>query len=455
MSVGTVVLIAFLVAFIIFISIIAVKSFISPKKLSSVQRLIKEGKYAQAQKTAKALIAKNPRDFLARYWLGNAYIADKKPELAFMEFKTVNQNALFNGDIPEAKFRHTMGELYSKFNEPANAVKEYLLLTKMEPNNAENFYNVGKCYELTGETSSAAGFYQKAISLNKKFAKAHTALGYLLYRNKQYADARKEIDLSIKLSPENYSNYYYLGKILKENKDYSAAIKALEKSERDPEFRQRALIERGSCYMMADQLDNAIEGFIRAVKSSKDDSSQETLYARYFLASCYEKSHNIEKAVEQWDKIYQKNKKFRDVGAKLTEYRDIQTNDALKEYLTSAPAAFVELCKKTAAYAFSLSPQKVEQTQYGCKILGTENNKDSWMNVRKQIFLVEFYRDTDTIEEDKVRKAADELKNQNYFKAIIFSSSGFSHAAMKFSEGRPVVLIGKEKLEVILSKAGV
>ena len=50
---------------------------------------------------------------------------------------------------------------------------------------------------------------------------------------------------------------------------------------------------------------------------------------------------------------------------------------------------------------------------------------------------------------------SDTVKNQNYFKAIIFSSSGFSTTALKFADGRPIVLIGKEQLEIILSKAGI
>ncbi len=455
MTLTTVVIFSVLIAFIIFISIVLVKSMVAPKKLGSVQKFIKAGKYNAAEKAAKGMIAKNPRDMLAHYWLGQAYLKDKKTELAFMEYKTVNENAIFNGDIPEIEFRHTMAELYAKYKEPQNAVKEYLLLTKKEPQNAENCFNVGKMYEQLNQPAPAIAFYQKTLLLNKKHSKAHTALGYMLFRSKQFAEAKKEIDTAIKLSPETFSNYYYLGKILKENKDYSAALKAFEKSERDMEYRQRALIERGSCYMMVDQTDNAIGEFSHAISCSKDESGQETLYARYFLAACYEKIRKIDKAIEQWEKINQRNKKFRDVSAKLNEYKDLQSNDSLKEYLTSAPQQFAEVCKKTAHSAYQLVAQKIESTNYGCMILATEDKKDSWMNLRKQIFLVEFYREAEPVEESVIRKIADTVKNQNYFKAIIFSSSGFSTTALKFADGRPIVLIGKEQLEIILSKAGI
>ena len=372
-----------------------------------------------------------------------------------MEFKTVNENALFNGDLPEADFRKDMAPLYAKYNENENALKEYLLLTKLEPQNAEHDYNAGRMYELTGQNQLAVGFYQKAISKNKKMSKAHTSLGYLLFRGKQFNEAKKEIETALKISPDAFSNYYYLGKILKENRDYSGAIKAFEKSERDPEFRQRALIERGSCYMMVDQVENAIGEYIHAIKCTKDEGNQETLYARYFLAACYEKTHDLEKAIEQWEKINQRNKKFRDVPAKLNEYKDIQSNDSMKEYLTQTSTSFMDICKKTAAAGFNLASQKVEITPYGCTMLATEDKKDSWMNVRKQIFLVEFYRESEPLEESIIRKVADKVKDQNYFKAIIFSSSSFSHGALKFAENRPIVLIGKEQLEILLAKAGI
>ena len=455
MNVITTTIVAFLVVVIIFAVIFIVKSFAAPKKLGSVQKFMKEGKFQAAEKAAKAILSKNPRDYLTHYWLGRVYLAQKKDDLAFMEFKTVNENAIFNGDIPEVPFRHTMALLYQKFNDNTNALKEHLLLIKREPDNAENYYNAGICAEKENQVNNAVVMFQKAIALNKRHSKAHSALGHLLLRSEQYEDALSEIKLSIRLDPDEFSNYYYLGKALKERGEYSDAIKAFEKSERSNEFRQRALIETGACYMEVDQTANAQEHFQRAVQCSKDDSSQETLYARYFLANCYEKTHSIEKAVEQWNKIYLYNKKFRDVASKLEEYRDIQSNDSLKEYLTSSQQAFTELCIKTVQKAYNFMPQKSETKPYGCRLLCTEENKDTWKNVRKQFFLIEFHRDSDAVDESKVRQFVEEIKTQGYYKGMIFSSSGFSTLATQFAESRPVTLINREKLEIVLSKAGI
>lgn len=440
---------------IVFGAFFIVKSIATPKKIDGIKKLLKQKKTMQAVKLAKSIVAKSPNNFIAHYYLGKAYQADGKTELALMEYKSVDQNAIFGEEISELEFRKQISDLYMRFNQPAEALKEFLLLTKLEPNSAENFYNVGYIYDSKGRADMALGFFQKAIALNAKHVKAHAALGLCLYKAKQLAEAKKEIDLAISLSPETFSSYYYRGKIEKENKDYSAAVKDFEKAIRDPEFRQRALLEGGTCYMAGNSIDRAIEELEKAVKYAKDENAQETLYARYFLAACYEKNRKIDQAIQQWEKIFNKNRSFRDVAAKLTEYKDLQSNDSMKEYLTCTPEAFLEICKKVALSAFSMSAQSAEITKWGCKVTATEQKNDNWMTVRPQIFLLHFYREADPIDDGEVRKVLDLAKEQGCAKAIMCTSSGFTRSAIGFAENRPIELVAKEKLELLLSQSGV
>ena len=443
---------AIAIAFIASILIMILKNSTSPSKIVSIQKYIKDGKYQQAQKIAKSILSKDARNFVVHYWLGKAYFADGKTELAFMEYQTVNKNMVFNGDISEVEFRKEMAILYSKYNQTEEALKEYLLLSKLDPRNSENYYNIAKNYETIGQLSLAMGFYQKAIKINKNHGPSLTAMGHLLYQNKQYADAKTVIEASIKLNPENYENYYYLGKILKSTKNLPAAVKAFEKSQSSPDFKQKSLIERGSCLMLAGQTEQAINELELAVKSSKDDSSAETLFARYLLAACYEKNRKIEKAIDQWERVFKINNRYKDVVTKLNQYKDLQTNDGMKEYLTSSAVNFVELCKKITQYGINLHCQKCEPTKYGCSMLATERKDDNWMNVRNQNYLILFYRENNPIEESVIRKVVDTVKSQGYMKGIVITSSTFTPAAVKYAENRTVVLVTKDKLENILKK---
>ena len=89
-------------------------------------------------------------------------------------------------------------------------LKNYLLLTKLDPRDAENYYQVGCIYEQQNRYDIALGFMKKCAMINKKHAKAHAEIGLMLYRTKQFNEAKKEIDMALKLSPETYSSYYYL-----------------------------------------------------------------------------------------------------------------------------------------------------------------------------------------------------------------------------------------------------
>jgi len=121
-----------------------------------------------------------------------------------------------------------------------------------------------------------------------------------------------------------------MGKIFKDTKDYSGAVTYLEKATRDPEQKLRALVELGSCYMSLKMLGKAIAELDRAVSCIEKEDEPDSLYARYFLAMCYEKTQEFQKAIAQWDKIYAIKKNFRDVGQKLTQYIEYRQENSEK-----------------------------------------------------------------------------------------------------------------------------
>ncbi len=449
-----IIIICILIALISTLVLVLFKNFVSPKKLDTIPKLLKQGKNLQAIKIAKQIISKDPKNYLAHYYLGKAYIKDNRPELAIIEYKTVDENALFGEGIDEVQFRKEYAKLLLKYNQQNEALKNFLLLTKQSPNDPDNYYQAGLIYEQQNRYDIALGLMQKCAILDKKHAKAHAEIGLMFYRTKKFNEAKKEIDIALKLSPDTYSSYYYLGKIYKDAKDIGSALKAFEKAQRDPDTKQKAIIEHGACYLVANKLDSAIIDFQRAIELDKNNTQQETLYARYFLGNCYEKIRKIDKAIEQWEEIYKQNKGFRDVSAKLSEYKDLQNNDSLKDYLTCNNEDFSEICKNAVSKVMNLQVLTCEITKMGCQITAVNKSDESWLAIRKQVIFVIFYRDPDTVTEQQVQQVLDFMKSQNCTKGFIFSSSGFNTPAKRYAENRPVELIEKQKLEAILTKAG-
>lgn len=432
--------------------VFVIKTLIAPKKIESIQKLIKNGKYSAAIKQAKVLTTKNHRDAEARYLLGKAYLAEGKAELALMEFKAVNAFAIFSKIIPETEFRKTIAQLFLKFHQPEEALKEYLLLIKIEPFNSDNYYQTGLLFEDRDNTEQALQYYRKAVETDPKSAKAHASLGLLLYRSKQATDAKEHLKKALDLDPKNNKALFVQGKLLRESHDYANALACFEKVLRDSEFKQKALIERGCCYVEANNLEKAILEFERAIKASEDEDSNDTLYARYFLADCYEKKRDIDQAITQWEKIFAKKRNLKDVGEKLSQYQEFRTNDHMKEYLTANKEDFFTICKAITTQALELSVKEINETKSGCAIIAIEGDAEKWRNVRKMPRIIMFYRDPALIEDSFLRSLQEDMKKQSIIRGIVITSSGFTRTALEFADSRPLELINKEKLEQFLSK---
>ncbi|WP_460056318.1 tetratricopeptide repeat protein [Spirochaeta dissipatitropha] len=421
-----------------------------PKRHATIAENIKQRKATNAIKQAKQLIAKDNRDFEAHYLLGQAYELDGKAELALMEYKIVNQLGSFGGHCPEIPFRNRIASLYRNFNQHEEALKEYLLLINTEPNNAEHYYNVGLLFEIRERSDKAASYYRKALEIDPRHGAAHFHLGFLLYRAKRPAEAKKEMELAIRFDPDNHASYYYLGKLQKEQQDYVAALVSFERAQKSQEFKTKALVERGACYLQSNNLEKAIAELERAVKLAEDPSLPEVLYGRYFLAAAYEKTRNFEAAIEQWEKIYAKKPGFRDIAEKLSQYQEFRTDDRIKDYLIAGAEDLQVICRQMVEL-MGLTVRDITPIKGGCEIIAVEG-QSKWRNARKLPKLLRFYQATELIDESTLRALHEEMKAQGINRGVVVSSTNFSRMAMDFVESRPIDLVDKDQLQTLLKK---
>lgn len=445
-----VVLIMIIVGVILGIIIIIAKSVISPKKIATLASYVKQGKTTSAIRMAKQLIAKDSRSSETHYLLGNAYIMEGKPELAIMEFKRVNQIGNFGNYCPEVEFREKCSDLFEQFDQNEEALKETLVLIQLQPSMSEYYYRAGFLFEKRNKAEKAVNYYRKTIEIDKRHSNAHFRLGYILYRSKKSVEAKSELEIAVKVEPLNFEAHYYLGRLQKENHDYNGALISLERAQKDPDLKTKALVERGICYIQLTQLEKAITELERAVKLAKDPGAQETLYGRYFLALSYEKSRNIDKAIENWELIYSKKPAFRDVAEKLSQYQDLRTDDRMKDYMTASMEEFYDICKSLSS-TINLNIKDITDISNGCQIIATDNDT-RWRNAKKMPKLLWFLRIPEIVSESSVRNMHEEMKKLSVNRGILLSSSNFSKKAHDFVESRPVDLINKDKLQEMLKK---
>ena len=315
-------IISFLAVGIGFLLVYLIRGGIIFKKTSAAAEYLDKNNNLQAIKAGKAAVENDPKNAEAHYLLGKAFLAEKREEQALREFKSVSRLGIEGKNIPETEFRQLIAKLYLKFNEPEEALKEYLLLIKIQPDNAEFHYLAGTIFGSRNRGDLAAGCLNKAVTLNPREPRYHIELGVLLYGQKKLKDAEFAINSALKLDPNNAKANYYMGKIFKDLKDYTSSLPYLEKASRDQEFKIRALVESGTCYMSLKMVDKAINDLGRAVMAGKNETGTDSLYARYFLAMCYERKKEYPNAVAQWEAIYAQKKNFKDVGEKLMRYQE-------------------------------------------------------------------------------------------------------------------------------------
>ncbi|HET7838826.1 MAG TPA: tetratricopeptide repeat protein [Rectinemataceae bacterium] len=435
-----------------FLSWFIIRMIATPRQTKAIADQLKQGRATAAIRSAKAILAKDPRNGVAHWYLGLAYLGDSKPELALMEFKAVNQISQFGPELPEVDFRTRIAALYERFNQTEEALKEHILLTKIDPGRAVHFYDAGRLFEARSRIDVAVNYLRKSIEMDERLHQAHHVLGLILYRTKHPMEARSELEAAIKWNPDDFEAFFYLGKILKEGNDYTPALLSFEKAARSPEFRQKALVERGGCYMSQGSLDKAIPELERAVKMIKDEAAPESLYGRYFLAMCHEKNRDLDRAIEQWERIYAKKAGFRDVAEKLAQYQEYRTDDRMKDFLTCGREEFLEICKSIIQTAMSLSIRDVVEVSDGVDIIAVEGESEKWLGAKKLPRLVRFLRVSDNVDDSAVRSLIDQMKKLGVVRGGIITSAGFTRPALEFAENRSVELYTKEKLQEMLAQ---
>jgi len=312
------VIIIFVIVGVGFLAFHFIRNIIRPKRITTDYR--NRTKILQAVKSAKAAVERDPKDPEAHFLLGKAFLADKRDEQALREYRSASRLGISGKNIPETEFRETIAALYARFHEPEEALREYILLIKKHPENPDYYFQAGRLFPGRNRPDLAEQYMKKAVSLNPGEEQYRFELGVQYFLSKKTRESTSEFEAVVKMNPANGHAHLYLGKILKGAKDYSGAIPYLEKASREQERKLQALVEIGSCYMSLRMLDKAIMELERAVNVITKEDEGDSLYARYFLAMCYEKKRDYPRAVTQWELIYAQKKSFKDVGEKLTRY---------------------------------------------------------------------------------------------------------------------------------------
>lgn len=423
-----------------------------PRRLDEIAAMIEKGQTKLAIRKLEEVLEKDDKNAYAHYLLAEAYRKEKNYQYAVLEYRQVLKLGQFDDKMKEIDVRKKLADIFKYQKKMGEAKKEYLILTKIDPNNFIYFFELGKIFFDANITEKAMTYLKKSASMNAKHPETHYMLGQLLYRSGSYNDSKQSFLETIKLNPNNYKAHYFLGLVLRQQQDYEWAVKEFEVAQKSDDIRTKCFLAKGTCYLEKQQYPKAVIEFERGLKSAPKGSDTE-LNLRYFLSIAHENMRDMQSAISQWEKISEVNSNFRDVAQKLRQNAEFRQDDRIKDFMIASLANFEHTCRKVVEkMGYDIQQVKV-LSDTDIEMQASEAG-DARRNTRKQYRLVRFLRTTDSLKEDFLRKLYESMKPKNVQRIIVITTGDFSAEAVNFANTRPIELFSKSQLVELLGSVG-
>ena len=410
----------------------------------------KKNKAAAIREATKRL-AQNPNDSAALLTVGDIYFQDQDWEKAYASYAPLLDQ--MSGRIPSEQFEISLryGISAMKTDRFAEAKKGLLLAKNINPNHFEINYNLGYIYYIQKEYEKAVPFLRKALITQPDNVTALKYLGYTLQSLRKYQEALPSLKKVLDVQPDNKDALFAMGECFYEVGSNDQALKIFTHLRVSPEIGSRASLYAGLIRMRANQLDKAIEDFEIGLKhdSIPLDIMNEL---RYNLAAARIKTQDLQKALVQLKEIQTVSPGYKDVASLIMRYQELNQNKNLHTYLMSGQSEFVGLCRRIVSRFFPNAKVKI----LDISVLATYTDIVAEIDTPKWADLVifRFFRSQGSVGELVLRDFHGRIKEMKAGKGICMTAGTFTEEARRFTEGRPMDLFDKNRLNKVLSAIG-
>jgi len=156
---------------------------------------------------------------------------------------------------------------------------------------------MGEALDGLQKTNDAVAEFQAAAKISPREPDLHFGLGYLYWKSRRYDDAKREFEAELALDPAHPQAPAYLGDIAYKNNDLDQAASLLEKATQQGSEVRIAFLDLGAVRAQQKQYDAALKALQRAVEL---DPSQPD--AHYRLARVYRALGNTAAAEREFAK---------------------------------------------------------------------------------------------------------------------------------------------------------
>lgn len=228
--------------------------------ISHLMNLYQNRRLEDVVKLAKVLTAQYPKAFFVWNILGASYKGLRKNFEAMDAFKKVTK---LNPNYADGF--NNLGLILIELGQFDEAIEAYKRAIVIKPEYAEAFNGMGNALKEKGELEKAIGAYEKSIVIQPRNAKAYYNVGVTLHEQRKLKEAIRNYEQALAVTPDLVEAHYNMGVALGEQGLIDAAIEAHRKAIAiKPDYAQ-AYSGMGNALKEKGELEKAIEAYSKTL----------------------------------------------------------------------------------------------------------------------------------------------------------------------------------------------
>ncbi|WP_277055991.1 tetratricopeptide repeat protein [Treponema socranskii] len=394
-------------------------------------------------------LAHDPRNVQALTTLGDLYYDEQNWDKAFPLYNLLFDLIPTHVEIDAGKTAARQGISAFHIERFEDAERGLLAACKFEPDNFDANFYLGRLMYQKNEYEKAVLCLRKARSINPESTETDEPLGLSYFKSQHYRESIPFLRRVLDEDPTDKDALFAIATAMDKTGYGDKALKVFMHLRPDPQYGAQSCLSAGLIHEHANQYQLAEQDYEIGLKLENVPLDLVTML-RYRLANAHLAQKNIGKALTYLKEIQDTVPGYKDVPALIQRYQELNTNANLQTYIMSPTADFVALCRRFVTSYYSDATVKIEDaavTQEFVEILCTVDTP-RWEDSE----LFRFYRSTGAIGELYVREFHSKLRDIKCDKGFCITAGAFTEGAHKFSEGRPIDLIEKDRLVSMLKK---
>jgi tetratricopeptide (TPR) repeat protein len=292
------------------------------------------GKKDKVTSVLKRIIKKHPDDVDTRLRLASTLEKRGKLKEATREYERLLKRLKKEDSVSIYK---KLGYLYTKTNQPKEAISNYLKAVELDKKDANLYYNLSYLYEKDGQTGKADLYLEKAVHLKSGDVDSRLKLAESLIKKGKFKEAEKHLSAVLKKNPKSVEALLLMINIQEKTGDREALKKTYDKILALEPKNETIIYNLGVLEYETGNLEKSLTHFRKFLKSHPRDAQ-----VRSFLFDIYRKQKKDDLAFKEAQALITLQPKEISYYRFMFEYLDSRTEyekmiEVMKSGLKSYP----------------------------------------------------------------------------------------------------------------------